>query len=89
MTKARNSYLEDEKQGYIDHMKRIEGGKILEATAVIEVDENNGGYGEVFPVLLVKGTNGRTYQVEILCDPEGNGPGHPDIHEINGDGDET
>jgi hypothetical protein len=51
------------------------GATIVVAEAVVQNDDNS-EVVEVWPVLQVRTTDGRTFQIEVSCDPEGNGPGH-------------
>lgn len=38
-------------------------------------------WGHAVPVLIVQTADKREMQVEVWCDPEGNGAGHLDIHD--------
>ena len=58
-----------------EHMSVLKGAQIVETTAIEEDFDN-----EVVPVLLVKTPEGKFYQIDVLMDPEGNGPGHLDIN---------
>ena len=58
-----------------EYMSVLKGAHIVEATVLDEEFTD-----EVIPVLLVKTPEGKFYQVDVLMDPEGNGPGHLDIN---------
>jgi hypothetical protein len=55
-----------------DYYKQLLGA-VIKDVKVFENDDM--GYKEYFPCFLVKLMNGQTVQVDLLMDPEGNGPG--------------
>jgi len=57
------------------HLKPLAGGKI-ESGIVDDTEPNRPFYG------LRVTNNGKNYNVWVSRDPEGNGPGHLDIEEI-------
>jgi hypothetical protein len=68
------------------HLKQLEGGTITDVGVAVE-DFNEGtglpGDWQVLPVLVVEDKVGQQYQVVVLRDAEGNGPGWLDIHKAN------
>ena len=57
-------------QYHINHLNQINGGKITQVGAV------EGEYpGELWQILRIE-KDGKTFQVEVSQDAEGNGPGH-------------
>ena len=59
----------------------------LVGCTIVQVDASSAtetGTDAVWPVILVKDVNDNLFQLEIACDPEGNGPGHIFLGLING-----
>ena len=77
--------IEKEKEFYEKHLSVLKGGQVIDTAAIVEDDF---GYSEVYSVLLIKAPDGSIYQVEVLRDPEGNGPGFLDIHK-RGEGNDS
>jgi len=55
------------------------GGTVTVATAIVD---NDNGWAEAYPILQIRTADGRTFQLELLADEEGNGPGHPALAEL-------
>ena len=63
-----------ELEAHKEHLDVLNGATIIEATAL---DDTDG----IFQVLLVRTRDDTILQIEVYCDPEGNGPGHLHINE--------
>jgi hypothetical protein len=70
---AQQTYVEKELNSLI-------GGKIIAIAAVI--DNSDEEWPEVWPVLNLLLPNGKTLEVSVSSDEEGNGPGHLFIDEV-------
>jgi hypothetical protein len=79
-----DEYSQREIEFTVKHLMQLEGGTITHVGVAVE-DFNEGisdkPMWEVLPVLTVT-KDDKTYQVVVLQDPEGNGPGWLDIDEV-------
>ena len=67
----------------VEHLKPLEGATITHVGVAVEnFGSDDNPWWEVIPVLTVETPLGSQYQVAVLQDPEGNGPGWIDINEI-------
>jgi hypothetical protein len=57
------------------YLDELVGAKVVNVAAVKD-DSDDWGWPEVWPVLVFEKPDGTLLQVEVSCDPEGNGPGH-------------
>lgn len=64
--------MRTENDFWSDYYEQLLGAVIIQ-TKVFEVDDY--GCPEFFPSFLVKLRTGKTVQLDLLMDPEGNGPG--------------
>lgn len=71
--------VEKDKKYVQDYLAPLVGGTIIAYGAVVEDDL---GWPEVWPVLRVKLKNGKTVELVVSQDPEGNGPGHLFVEEV-------
>lgn len=62
----------------------IEKLRGLIGSTIVHVDAVE-SYGQVWPVFVVENMRNQTFQLEISCDSEGNGPGHVFIGMLHGD----
>ena len=76
-----NKETERIKQYYGDFLKELVGGKIIRA--VIQTDNDN-PFAEPYLGYIVK-KGKKTFQFIALGDPEGNGAGHIEITEVEGE----
>jgi hypothetical protein len=63
----RNKFVDDHN---VDHLLPLVGGVITK----VLVDEGDGNDETCYGIAVEK--NGTQYECLIMCDPEGNGPGH-------------
>jgi hypothetical protein len=75
--------IKSEKQALEEYLSILKGATIIEICAVADDDF---GFTHYWPVFWIKTKDGKELQIEVSCDPEGNGPGHlfmsPAVREV-------
>ena len=64
---------------YWNYISKTIGYKIVNVR--VEVDDNH-GFMDYYQVLLLENEAGEKMELVILCDEEGNGPGHISIEKV-------